>query len=126
MVIPQYQEFVRANSSSRHALLTFILGYHMYEWANGKRFDKEDFVSRYPNDTDLVEAFAVARGIANGTKHFKARAKTKVQTGFSSGFSDDFARPLNVTLADGTEQSADNLLRRIVEFWQRQERSGAF
>ena len=126
MVIPQHQEFVRANSSSRHALLTFILGYHMYEWANGKRFKREDFVRKYPNDTDLVEVFEVARRIANGTKHFKAKTKTKVQIGFSSDFSDDFARPLNVTLPDGTEHSADNLLRRIVDFWQRQERCGAF
>ena len=97
----------------------------MYEWVNGP-FDTERFVREYPDDANLATVFEVARGIANGTKHFKARATTRVQTGFSSGFSDGFARPLNVIFPDGTQQSADNLLREIVGFWQRQECLGAF
>ena len=32
MIIPQHEDFREKNSSSRHALLTIILIYHMYEW----------------------------------------------------------------------------------------------
>ena len=32
MIIPQHEDFREKNSSSRHALLTIILVYHMYEW----------------------------------------------------------------------------------------------
>lgn len=124
LVIPQYQEFVRTNASSRHALLTFILGYHLYEWVNRERFDRKGFVSKYPSDIELVDVFEVARRIANGTKHFERRAKTTVQTGFSSAFSDGFARPLNVIMPDGVQRSADQLLRQMLEFWQHQERLG--
>ena len=103
----------------------------MYEWVNGP-FDTRGFERKYPDDANLASVFEVARRIANGTKHFKARAKkdkrvqTKVQSGFSSAFSDGFARPLNVTVLNGTQRSADKLLRRMVEFWRHQESLGAF
>lgn len=96
----------------------------MYEWVNRERFDPERFASKYPSDIELIDVFEVARRIANGTKHFERRAKTTVQTGFSSGFSDGFARPLNVIMPDGTQRSADQLLRQMLEFWQRQESLG--
>ena len=32
IVIPQHEEFLANNSSSRHALLTIIMSYHLYEW----------------------------------------------------------------------------------------------
>ena len=37
MVIPQYEDFLKDNASSRHALLTSILVFHMFEWANPRK-----------------------------------------------------------------------------------------
>ena len=126
MILPQYNEFLETNSSSRAALLTFILVYHMYEWVHRCQFNEEHFLEAYPNDGDICDFLDAARRISNGTKHFAQRADTTVQAGFSSGFSDGFARPLNVTLADGSQQSADKVLRKLVQFWERQKQVGAF
>ena len=68
----------------------------------------------------------MARRITNGAKHFAPRAKTHTQVGFSSDFSDEFARPLNVEYDDGTQESADVFLRKMVDFWKGQGASGAF
>lgn len=126
MIIPQYKEFRAKNSSSRHALLTIILVYHMYEWMHCKKFCCDHFRKAYENKEEMVELFELARNIANGTKHFKPRAKTRAQVGFSSAFSDGFARPLNVEYDDGRKQSVDVFLRKIVDFWKQQEEIGAF
>lgn len=126
LVVPQHDAFVAHNSSSRHALLTVIVAYHMYEWVHGETFTVERFRTHYPNEQGLAETFDLARNITNGTKHFSPKAKTSTQTGFSSGFSDAFARPLNVEHADGTKESADQFLRKMVDFWKRQGASGAF
>ena len=48
IVIPQYEDFVSNNSSSRYALLTTIVAYHMYEWAHRKKFTVGHFKSTYP------------------------------------------------------------------------------
>ena len=93
MIIPQHEDFREKNSSSRHALLTIILIYHMYEWVHGIQFSIKHFRSTYKNEDGGAEIFGLARNIANGTKHFSKRDKTQVQTGFSSGFSDGYAPP---------------------------------
>ena len=121
LIIPQHDEFVRHNASARHALLTFILVYHMYEWVHGKSYNRDHFANKYPNDQHLIDMFELAKKIVNGTKHFESKLRTHAQVGFSSAFSDAFARPLNVEFPDGTKKSADIVLREIVEFWKRQE-----
>ena len=126
LVIPQYEDFVANNSSSRHALLTTILAYHMYEWVHRDKFTVSHFKSTYPQAPSLADVFELARKITNGTKHFKPKAKTRTQKGFSSGFSDEFARPLVVEFPDGIEKSADNFLCEMVDFWGVQQKNGAF
>ena len=126
MILPQHQEFLEKNSSSRAALLTFILVYHMYEWVHRHEFSQEHFSETYSNNEAMCEYFDAARRISNGTKYFAPRADTTVQAGFSSAFSDGFARPLNVILSDGRQVSADKLLRKLVQFWERQKQVGAF
>lgn len=98
----------------------------MYEWVHGKPFKAKDFRTQYPNEHGLADTFDLARHITNGTKHFKPKAKTHTQGGFSSDFSDDFARPLNVEYGDGSQESADVFLRKVVDFWERQGTAGAF
>lgn len=126
VVIPQHEDFLAENSSSRHALLTTIVVYHMYEWVNGRKFTVKHFQSTYPQDLALADVFELAKNITNGTKHFKSIAKTRKQGGFSAGFSDGFARPLIVEFPDGREKSADMFLREMVDFWTRQGKTGAF
>ncbi|MDE2997836.1 MAG: hypothetical protein OXU79_02020 [Gemmatimonadota bacterium] len=125
MVIPQYDDFVRKNSSSRHALIAIILSYHMYEWVHrNKGFSCQHFEVTYPDDRGLAEKFDLARKISNGTKHFKPKVKTQTGSGFASAFNDGFARPLNVITNDGMSVSVDVLLRDIVDFWKRLEERG--
>lgn len=126
VVIPQHEDFVANNFSSRHALLTTIVAYHMYEWVHRRKFTVSRFKSTYPQDPSLADVFELARNITNGTKHFKPKAKTRTQKGFSSGFSDAFARPLIVEFPDGSEKSADRFLCEMVDFWGVQEKNGVF
>ena len=121
LIIPQHNEFIQKNSSVRHALLTIILVYHMYEWVHSKKFTKIHFKTTYPSDLQIVDRLILAGNITNGTKHFIHKANTHMQTGFSSGFSDGFARPLNVEFPDGRKESVDIFLRELVEFWKRQQ-----
>ena len=120
LIIPQHNEFIQRNSSVRHALLTIILVYHMYEWVHRKKFTEDHFNTTYPSDLQIVDRLKLARNITNGTKHFIHKANTHMQTGFSSGFSDEFVRPLNVEFPDGRKESADIFLQESVAFWQRQ------
>jgi hypothetical protein len=127
MVLPQYDDFLTNNASSRYALLCIVVAYHMYEWANNRQeFTKVDFEARYSAETHLVGSFELARRLVNGTKHFKNRIETKTQTGFSSAFSEEFRRPLSIVRDDGSETSADSLLREIVEFWKAEHAAGVF
>jgi hypothetical protein len=120
VLIPQYEDFTAKNSSSRHALLTTIVAYHMYEWVNGKKFTIEDFESKYPQNSALSRVFELAKNITNGTKHYRNKAKTRSQTGFSSDFDNSFARPLMVEFPDGHEKSVDKFLGEMVDFWRKQ------
>ena len=132
IVLPQYKDFLANNSSPRHALLAIIVAYHMFEWVHpGRTFKVSRFESMYPSNKALANVFELAKNITNGTKHFLPKAETRAHggfgPGFGPGFGDGFARPrLIVTIPDGTEQSADDFLRQIVDFWRRQERAGAF
>ncbi len=127
MLLPQYEDFIKNNSSSRHALLTIILAYHMYEWVHNTTFNENDFNEKYINCRDVATKFNTARLITNGTKHFsKKEIETKVQLGFSSDFSNDFAKPLIIHYENGREVSADDLIYSIVDFWQKEKDNGGF
>lgn len=127
MVIPQHEEFISNNASSRYALLTTILAYHLFEWVHGKKFTEDHFLEKYPSHQDMVTIFEQARNITNGTKHFKSKdTTTKTQSGFSSAFSDGHARPLMVIYSDGSTASADQFLRTLIAFWKDQNSNGAF
>jgi hypothetical protein len=96
MLLPQYEKFIQNNSSSRHALLTTILAYHMFEWVHGKKFGRfceEEFQSSYPAQVEMYSTLEIAGHLTNGTKYFGNKiSKMKGQTGFGSAFSDAFAR----------------------------------
>lgn len=130
MLVPQYADFIKENSSSRHALLATILAYHMFEWVHGKKFGsctEEEFQTLYPTHMQMYSTLEVAGHLTNGTKHFRSKpTKTRTQTGFSSAFSSGFARPLNIELSDGSEVSADAFLERLLGFWKEQKEVGAF
>ena len=135
IVIPQHDDFIANNSSSRHALLTILVSYHLYEWVHPQeKFSKDHFSENYKNELGMADIFELARGISNGTKHFLPKATTRTQTGFSSAFSEAFARPLNVEFPKDTVDvslsqksvSVDLVLSKIVEFWKKQEKRSAF
>ena len=127
MVLSQYEEFLRNNSSSRYALLTTIMAYHMYAWVHNRDCTPAAFKAAYPSHTSLAQDFEAAQLITNGTKHFRNKSvATRTQTGFSSAFSNEFARPLIIKYSDGTEISADQFIRKLIEFWKDQKANGAF
>jgi hypothetical protein len=126
IVLPEYDEFLEANSSARHALLCIMVAYHMYEWVYHTEFSKSDFLQSKRGQNEIGDYLDVARKVTNATKHFKNRARTRTQLGFSSEFSDEFARPLLVEIDNGDEVSVDILLRRLVEFWKEQKALGTF
>ncbi|PTP28162.1 hypothetical protein [Vibrio splendidus] len=122
IVKPQYEDFLKNNSSSRHALLTIITVYHLYEWVHGEKFTKESFKEKYPDHEDLASEFDVARHVTNGTKHCLTRGiSTSTQRGFSSAFNNSFARPMSITYENGVSVSVDMFLRPLIDFWQQQK-----
>ncbi len=126
MVLPQYDDFLNENSSSRYALLTIILVYHMYEWVNKEKFNENKFKAAYPNSANLAKSFDVARNITNGTKHFIYKVTTRVQPGFSSGFNNGFAKPLNIEFPNGNEVPVDIFLHELIAFWEKEKANGSF
>ena len=127
VVIPQYEDAVADDLSSRHALLTTIVAYHMYKWVHRETFTVSHFISTYPQDTSLADVFDLARNITNGTKHFKSTAKTRIQKGYGPGFDDAYTRSsLIVEFPDGSEESAGEFLCEMVDFWREQQKKGAF
>ncbi len=126
IVKPQYDDFIENNSSSRHALLTIISAYHLYEWVHKEKFTESKFKAKYPDDAVLASEFDVARHITNGTKHCLIRSvTTSTQSGFSSAFSDGFARPLNIAYENGISISVGKFLRPLIDFWQKQKENNA-
>ena len=127
IVIPQYNDFLSNNASSRHALLATIVSYHLYEWVHQTKFTVKHFNSAYPSQTPMADAFEIARNITNGTKHYKNKSvETRTQAGFNSAFSAEFARPLIIVGPDGCEKFADIFLRELVDFWVAQKKAGTF
>lgn len=49
IVKPQYEDFVENNASSRHALLTIISTYHLYEWVHKEKFTEAKFKQKDNN-----------------------------------------------------------------------------
>lgn len=49
MLLPQHQDFINNNASSRHALLTTIVAYHLYEWIHQTKFTIQSFEKNYPS-----------------------------------------------------------------------------
>ena len=96
MVVPQCEDFVANNASSRHALLAILLVHHMFDWAHGHEFSKARFLAEYPNDSKIADLFDLARNVSNGTKHFAPRAQTSAGIGYSSAYSHAYERPLNI------------------------------
>jgi hypothetical protein len=132
VLLPTYREFLDNNASSRHALQATLVAYHLFDWANKKGFDDEVFGQIYdqPEHGEMLKYFQIAKGLANGFKHFESplpgkahpgpRVVTSAQLGFSSPFSDAFSRPLNAE-----DISVDILLRKLVAFWTDQHEKGA-
>ncbi|WP_063650531.1 hypothetical protein [Aliivibrio fischeri] len=121
LVLPQYDDFLKNNASSRYALPSIMSSHHLYEWVNGRKFTVNDFKLRYPDYSHLSEYFELARKLTNGTKHCANKVNTKVQTGFSSAFSLGFSKPLIVERDDGSYVSVDELLSSIIGFWKQQQ-----
>ncbi len=122
VVVPQYDEFIADNASSRKALVAIIVAYHMFEWVAGRKF-------AYPErnlSPAINNAFELARKLTNGVKHFGHTIETKTQSAFSSGFDESFARPLIVVQDDRSELSVDQLLREIVNYWRGEKTTGKF
>ena len=115
VVAPQYNDFTKNNGSPRLAILAAIVEFHMYEWAYRKPFN--------PTNSSLLaslnEMFRLAKGIVDGSKHFRHKIATR------RDFSDDFAR-LIVVRDDKSEISADELLRRIDIHWKMERAAGKF
>jgi hypothetical protein len=126
IVLPTYQEFVEHNSSVRHALLSIITAYHMGEWVYQADWRKAIKWKTAAQEAGVTDDFEMARMVTNGTKHFEPRIVTRTQTGFSSGFSNAFARPLLIEKPDESDESADNLLDRLIRFWKDQRANKIF
>jgi len=70
MVLPQYENFIKRNSSSRHALLTTILLYHMYEWVHKRKFREQEFKTTYPDHSNSdIDRFAFSLFLDTREKH---------------------------------------------------------
>jgi hypothetical protein len=119
VLLPTYQEFID-NNASRHALQGVLVAYHLFDWVNDEGFTDEAFdrLYREPEHREMVRFFRIARGLANGFKHFESplrgqartgpRVVTSTQTGFSADFSEDFA--ICAAVAKGAH-NADELER---------------
>ena len=135
IVKPQHQDFLDNNASSRYALLSILVTYHLHEWVGGKfefgqtykhKFFKDAFLERYPGFETEAEYFEVARRICNDTKHFLERAETRTQSGYSSSYSDSYARPLMIKISEDKEVSVDCLLKCLLAFWKKMKADGIF
>ena len=82
MVLPQYNDFLTNNASSRFALLCAVVAYHMYEWANPVKFSEADFKNRYPSaKAHLAEWFELARGSSMAPNTSRTRSRREHNEG---------------------------------------------
>lgn len=126
----QFDEYKKDDKSSRNAILTSILAYHLREWlwkehqtnidqAIGVKCER-DF-NRYINNSCVN--FPVIREICNGSKHFNI-IPDKVQSSgleggsFSSGFSSGFdIGELTINTGSNIIKAID-LLTEVVRFYE--------
>lgn len=137
VVIPQYQLFRRSYPhaalpsalKSRHAILSIICAFHLYDWFHhGRKFYEAHFDLHHPGQTAVRDMFELARRVANGSKHFESRIGSRVDQSFSPEFSREFAQKaypaLLIVKDDGAEVHAHDLLAVLMEFWKSQRASG--
>ena len=135
LVKPQYRLFKRSQAKaakpselkSRHAILSIICTYHLYEWVhNGDTFS----LSAFNGPQKVGEMFDIARQLTNGSKHFKSSPLTRVEKSFTSEFSLEFAQEaypaLLVTKNDGTEIQVTEILDTLMSFWEAERAAGRF
>jgi hypothetical protein len=83
VLLPTYCEFVENNASSRHALQGVLVTYHLFDWANNEGFTDDAFARHYPEPEhrEMLGVFWIARGLANGFKHFASPLPGKSHPG---------------------------------------------
>jgi hypothetical protein len=138
-LLQEQQDFTRENClSARHALNAVMTAYLLHEWVCGAfldqqpdiqaslqlSLDEKGRVSKYSFRAWLEKqcpAFAEARHITNGTKHYRCR---KIQTGEHQGAFQRSAFQANAfdvsylwIERNGHEQRAEEFIRELVEFW---------
>jgi hypothetical protein len=134
---PQYRLFRRSYphaaspsaQKSRHAIMSIICTYHLYDWFHGgEKFSLAHFDRHHPGQTAVRDMFEIARRVANGSKHFESRITSRVEQSFSSAFSPSFAQPaypaLLIEKDDGTELHVHDLLAALMGFWESQRTAG--
>ena len=87
MVVPQYNDFLTNNASSRFALLCAFVAYHMFEWANNRReFREADFKARYQAKAHRAEWFELARRLVNAPSTFRTGSRQEHSLGSLQDF----------------------------------------
>jgi hypothetical protein len=137
VVQPQYRLFKRSYphavspsaQKSRHAILSVICTYHLYDWFHGgEKFTLSHFDQHHPGQTAVRDMFEIARKVANGSKHFESRIASRVGQSFSPAFSQAFAQvaypALLIEKDDGTELHVHDLLAALMGFWEIQRATG--
>jgi hypothetical protein len=114
---------------SRHAILSVICTYHLYDWFHGgEKFTLSHFDQHHPDQTAVRDMFEIARKVANGSKHFESKITSRVDQSFSPASSPAFAQEaypaLLIQKDDGTELHVHDLLVTLMEFWERQRANG--
>ena len=137
VVRPQYRLFRRSyphaasplTQKSRHAILSIICTFHLYDWFHGgEKFSLTHFDRHHPGQTAVRDMFELARRTANGSKHFESSIGSRVDQSFSPEFSPEFAQKaypaLLIVKGDGTEVHVHDLLAALMGFWKSQRASG--
>lgn len=139
-LLAEYQDFLRNPSSACHAINVAMSAYHLHEWvwgdrlkrnpklkakigiAKGKKEGFEDWLRENCPGFDTVEC------ICNGTKHFgndrerKDIPSTRKVSGYGKGpygIGPHGQSYLLIKHSNGTLQTAADLLKSVVEFWQK-------
>jgi hypothetical protein len=130
--IEDYKDFKINPESSRHAINAVMTGYHLHEWVWGNKVQNnlslmrkfglevkeiDDFKSWIKEE---CPEFEIARKITNGSKHFDLLESGKHKGAFSQDFSADFdISYLYVYDEKGTELRADDIINKLIKFWDR-------
>jgi hypothetical protein len=131
MLKAQFEEFKKDDTSSKNAILTSILAYHLREWLWKEH---EEIIKNILGVHDQSEfnaytnrrfyGFPIIREICNGSKHFNTNSEAVQSSGLRGGaFSPTaFTPAFNIgvlTINDGTSSiKAINLLEGVLEFYE--------